>query len=108
MKLTKLFILFTLVIFTCIASVYLFINTNSPSITELTEAVKDKETTLFNHLIPDTDLPPVGTRSLFDHLITQNEGIPFPFSQFETLLSDASANNQAPLSLLIPDGRSLL
>ena len=108
MKLTKLFTFVALTILICLVSIYLFINTNSPSISELTETIKKKDTTLFNRLIPDTDLPPEGTRSLFDHLMTQNEGIPFPFSQFSTLLTNANPNNKPPLSLLIPNGRSLL
>jgi hypothetical protein len=109
MKLTKLFTFAVLSGLISIVCIYLFINYSSaPSISELTQAVKQKESTLFNQLIPDTDLPPEGTRSLFDHLMTQNEGIPFPFSEFATLLTNSSANNELPLSLLIPDGRSLL
>lgn len=109
MKLTKLVTFAVLTGFISSACIYLYINyTSAPSISELTQEIKQKETTLFNQLIPDTDLPPDGTRSLFDHLITQNEGIPFPFSQFATLLTNTSANNEVPLSLLIPNGRSLL
>ena len=109
MKLTKLIALLGLAGLILTASIYLAINyASTPSISELTQATQDKTPTLLNNLIPDTDLPPEGTRSLFDHLITQNEGLPYPFSQFSILLQDAHPENKAPLSLLIPHGRSLL
>jgi len=109
MKLLKLILLAVLICLVAICSTYWAINyANSPSISELTTSIKQKETTLFNKLIPDTDLPPEGTRSLFDHLMTQNEGIPFPFSKFTSLLTNINPENKPPLSLLIPNGRSLL
>jgi len=109
MKLTKIFTFIVSAGLIGITCVYIFINhTSSPSISELTQTIQHKESSLFNQLIPDTDLPPEGTRSLFDHLMTQNEGIPFPFNEFATLLTNVSPDNQPPLSLLIPNGRSLL
>jgi len=81
---------------------------NAPSISELTLSIEKKEQTLFNQVIPDTDLPPDGTRSLFDHLIAQNDGLPYPFSEFLTLLKDANPEGETPLTVLIPHGRSLL
>lgn len=109
MKLLKIFSFIVLTGLVFISSIYWMINyASSPSITELTASIKHKETTLFNQRIPDSDLPPEGTRSLFDHLMTQNEGIPFPFSKFTSLLTNINPENTPPLSLLIPNGRSLL
>jgi len=59
-------------------------------------------------LIPDSDLPPVGTRSLFDHLIVQNDGLPYPFSKLIHVLKEQNPTGQEPVTLLIPNGRSLL
>ena len=109
MKLLKVFSFVTLTGLLFMAAIYWSINyASTPSISALTEIIEQKEATLFNQVIPDTDLPPEGTRSLFDHLITQNEGIPFPFSEFSNLLTNVSPNNEPPLSVLIPNGRSLL
>ena len=59
-------------------------------------------------LIPDEDLPPTGTRSLFDHLIAQNEQLPYPFDRLIALLAKQNPSGAAPLAVLIPHGRSLL
>lgn len=59
-------------------------------------------------LIPGADLPPQGTRSLFDHLIAQNEALPYPFEKLVALLQKQNPQGQPPLTLMIPDGRSLL
>lgn len=80
----------------------------APSITELTESKEPESKRLSQRVIADSDLPPDGTRSLFDHLITNNEGLPFPFGKFIELLEKTSPDGTAPLALLIPSGRSLL
>ena len=59
-------------------------------------------------LISGDDLPPVGTRSLFDHLIAQNEMLPYPFEKLVALIQKQDPDNKHPLTLLIPQGRSLL
>ena len=90
---------------------YIFWNinySNAPSITELTESKIPAAETLFNRVIPDSDLPPEGTRSLFDHLVANNDGLPFPFGNFIDLLQQTSPDGTPPLTLLIPSGRSLL
>lgn len=58
--------------------------------------------------IPPSDLPPDGTRSLFDHLIKENGGLPYPFDRLVELLARYDAHGRAPVAVLIPDGRSLL
>lgn len=65
-------------------------------------------TQLSSRLIPEQDLPPDGTRSLFDHLIAQNDGLPYPFEKLVSAIQKLSPDDQAPLVLMIPDGRSLL
>jgi hypothetical protein len=107
------FVLFSLLI---LSGLYVFwtINYNKVnSISELTENLltespTDINSSLSSLIIPDTDLPPEGTRSLFDHIIAQNNGLPFPFNNFITLLTDLHPDNKQPLMLMIPDGRSLL
>ncbi len=59
-------------------------------------------------IISDEDLPPEGTRSLFDHLIAQNEQLPYPFEKLVALISAQNPESQPPVSLMIPLGRSLL
>lgn len=82
---------------------------DNPSISELTQSLDGvEESSLHSQLIPDTDLPPEGTRSLFDHIIAQNDGLPYPFTEMIKLLQSQHPEGEAPLSLLIPDGRSLL
>lgn len=54
------------------------------------------------------DLPPAGTRSLFDHLVGQNEGVPYPFEQLAALVRAQDPAGAQPVQLLVPDGRSLL
>ena len=62
------------------------------------------EETAFN---PDTDLPPAGTRSLFDYILKENGGLPFPFEKLLETISSYSKDGEAPLALLLPDARSL-
>ena len=59
-------------------------------------------------VIAGDDLPPEGTRSLFDHLVAQNEQLPYPFEKLVALVQAQDAEGRAPPALLIPDGRSLL
>jgi hypothetical protein len=59
-------------------------------------------------LIPGDDLPPPGTRSLFDHLIAQADGLPYPFEKLVETIQRQDPANKPPLTLMIPHGRSLL
>ncbi len=59
-------------------------------------------------LIPSDDLPPDGTRSLFDHLIAANGQIPYPFPKLVELIAKNDPDGAKPLTVLIPHGRSLL
>lgn len=59
-------------------------------------------------LIPDQDLPPEGTRSLFDHWVAQNEGLPYPFENLIEWLAQQSPDGARPVTVFIPLGRSLL
>ena len=56
-------------------------------------------------LIPSDDLPPDGTRSLFDHLIAANGQIPYPFPKLIELIRNVLANEA---SLGRPDYISLV
>src|SRR5438132_3914798 len=58
--------------------------------------------------ISHEDLPPHGTRSLFDHLLAESGGLPYPFDRLLDLLRRYDADGRPPASVLIPDGRSLL
>lgn len=59
-------------------------------------------------LIASEDLPPAGTRSLFDHLVAQNDGLPYPFEKLVEMLRRQDPQGAEPLTLMIPLGRSLL
>jgi mono/diheme cytochrome c family protein len=59
-------------------------------------------------LIASEDLPPAGTRSLFDHLVAQNESLPYPFEKLVAMLQKQDPEGRAPVTLMIPQGRSLL
>jgi len=107
MKKTILGITLVLAIIAVIA-VVLFNAPSAPPITELAKQNPPKNTYLSNQIIAQTDLPPAGTRSLFDHIIAQNDGLPYPFSKLVALLQAQSPHNAEPVSLLIPNGRSLL
>ncbi len=63
---------------------------------------------LSDQKISSEDLPPAGTRSLFDHLIAQNESLPYPFEKLLAVIQRSDPDGKLPLSLLIPQGRSLL
>lgn len=63
--------------------------------------------------IPQTDLPPPGSRSLFDHLIANHDGLPYPFTDLLAVIQQQRPGTMAAdvamtEGLLIPDGRSLL
>jgi len=58
--------------------------------------------------ISTEDLPPEGTRSLFDHLIARHEVLPYPFEKLVALIQAQDPAGKAPVALLIPRGRSLL
>lgn len=94
-------------IFILLFIVIIFINFNStPPIRELaknTVTVKSFSTTI----IPETDLPPEGTRSLFDHIIAQNGVLPYPYEKLVNLIQALGPETE-PIGLLIPHGRSLL
>ncbi len=59
-------------------------------------------------VIGQADLPPEGTRSLFDHLIRENGALPYPFENLIEMLASYDEQGRQPRNLLIPDGRSLL
>jgi hypothetical protein len=59
-------------------------------------------------VIPRTDLPPQGTRSVFDHLIANHGRIPYPFEKLVELTQQADKAGRQPTNVMIPNGRSLL
>jgi mono/diheme cytochrome c family protein len=80
----------------------------APSIAERVSQGLVPADALSAKVIPGEDLPPAGTRSLFDHLIAQNEQLPFPFEKLVALVQAQDPAGRAPVALLIPKGRSLL
>lgn len=58
--------------------------------------------------IPQDDLPPAGTRSLFDHVLAQNDGLAYPFEKLVAVVQKQAPEGDAPLAVMIPLGRSLL
>lgn len=80
-----------------------------PSIFERAEQTARSDTsTLSARVIPADDLPPAGTRSLFDHLVAQNDALPYPFEKLVELIRAQAPPEQPPVTLMIPLGRSLL
>lgn len=59
-------------------------------------------------VLSQEDLPPEGTRSLFDHFATQNDGVPYPFDKLVEALTAMNPEGEPPVIVMIPDGRSLL
>jgi len=59
-------------------------------------------------IISREDLPPEGTRALFDHLVAQADGVPWPFEKLVEMVAKQDPSGAQPLVLLVPDGRSLL
>src|SRR5689334_5087629 len=80
---------------------------SGPSITQLSQAAA-APAGLHAKTISSEDLPPDGTRSLFDHLIAQNEQLPYPFEKLVALVQAQDPAGKAPVALMIPRGRSLL
>lgn len=80
---------------------------SGPSITELAKHA-GAPPGLSAKIISSEDLPPEGTRSLFDHLIAQNESLPYPFEKLVKVIRAQDPADAAPVTLLIPRGRSLL
>lgn len=77
-------------------------------ITELAKPASVMKASVYDRKISGSDLPPVGTRSLFDHVIAQNDGLPYPFEKLVKLLKDQHPQGELPISVMIPHGRSLL
>ena len=84
-------------------------NTSGPSVTQLAvvKGVTDPDA-LSTQLISSDDLPPAGTRSLFDHIVTQANGVPYPFDKLIDTLQKLNPAGQAPVIVMLPHGRSLL
>jgi hypothetical protein len=103
-------LLITLTIITALLTAWFLLRhpENTPSIANLAKAPTGNPETLHDRLIPETDLPPAGTRSLFDHVVVQNDGLPYPFEKLVALLQKHHPEGQPPVSVLIPHGRSLL
>lgn len=72
------------------------------------EMAKRQTRRLSDEVIPATDLPPEGTRSLFDHLLAENGGLPYPFESLVALIQSYDPQAGEPRLIQIPDGRSLL
>lgn len=81
---------------------------SAASITELARPGQPDRHSLSAQVIPGDDLPPQGTRSLFDHLIAQNDGLPYPFDKLVKLVREQDPDGALPVAVLIPHGRSLL
>ncbi|MFA5938323.1 MAG: hypothetical protein WC809_03115 [Sinimarinibacterium sp.] len=81
---------------------------SAPSIAGRTQLAPADPDRLSARLIPNTDLPPEGTRSLFDHLVAQNDGLPYPFEALVEMIQKRAPSGSAPVALAIPFGRSLL
>ena len=78
-----------------------------PSISELAKNT-GAPPELSAKIISSQDLPPGGTRSLFDHLVANNESLPYPFEKLVAIVRAQDPAGAAPVMLLIPRGRSLL
>ena len=97
-------LLITLTIITALLTAWFLLRhpENTPSIANLAKAPTGNPETLHDRLIPETDLPPAGTRSLFDHVVVQNDGLPYPFEKLVALLQKHHPEGQPPVSVLIP------
>jgi hypothetical protein len=78
------------------------------SVTVRAAEVAAQSETLSARTISSADLPPEGTRSLFDHLVAQNDGLPYPFEDLVAMIQRQAPESSAPVMLAIPLGRSLL
>jgi hypothetical protein len=81
---------------------------SGPSLQDRSHEAGTRAAALTAKSIATEDLPPAGTRSLFDHLIAQNDVLPYPFEKLVALVQKQDPDNKPPLTLLIPQGRSLL
>jgi len=79
-----------------------------PAISERAKTAAVPAGALSAKVISNEDLPPEGTRSLFDHLVAQNEQLPYPFEKLVELVQSQDPQGRQPVALLIPRGRSLL
>lgn len=79
-----------------------------PSILERAQQAANPDALLSSRILSNEDLPPAGTRSLFDHLVAQNNGLPYPFEALVEMIDRSGPAGAAPVSLMIPAGRSLL
>ncbi|MDO9452214.1 MAG: hypothetical protein Q7J29_05080 [Stagnimonas sp.] len=80
-----------------------------PAIAELAKRPPVTDATArSSKIISREDLPPDGTRALFDHLVAQADGVPWPFEKLVALVAKQDSSGAQPLVLLVPDGRSLL
>lgn len=59
-------------------------------------------------VLSNENLPPEGTRSLFDHIAAENNGVPYPFPKLVEALQKMSPDGSAPIAVMLPHGRSLL
>lgn len=80
-----------------------------PSVTQLAtvKGVTDPDA-LSTQRISADDLPPEGTRSLFDHVVAQANGVPWPFEKLVDAIQKLDTSGQAPVVVMLPQGRSLL
>ena len=53
---------------------------------------------LSDSVLSSEDLPPPGTRSLFDHLVAQNDGLPYPFDQLVEMIRQLADEPWAPVA----------
>ena len=81
---------------------------SSLTVTERADQVAAAGEKLSSQVISQEDLPPEGTRSLFDHWVAQNDGLPYPFERVVELLQRQAPDASAPVTVFIPLGRSLL
>ena len=58
--------------------------------------------------VQPTDRPPAGTASLFDRLVGEAGGVPFPFERLVEAAAGYGSDAGRPSLLLVPDGRSLV
>ena len=96
-----------------LAAVVALLTACGPSDTGISVAGRAKQSSSVSgavsaKVISEDDLPPAGTRSLFDHLLAQNDGLPYPFEKLIKLIQDQNPAATPPVSLMIPLGRSLL
>ncbi len=76
--------------------------------TRAAQAAPDATAALSAQVIASDDLPPEGTRSLFDHLVAQNDGLPYPFEKLVELIERQDPQGEKVVAVMLPLGRSLL